>query len=74
MNAKLTCDPAALAAGIKTNIAALEADAAVLTPLLGYALTNLRGAHNAVEGHLKKLADDDAAAATAAQAAVNAAE
>ena len=49
----LTCDPLAIATDIKAHIGALEKDAAALTPLLGFALTSLRGALSALEGHVK---------------------
>jgi hypothetical protein len=52
----LTCDPVTIATDIKTHIAALEKDAAALTPLLGFALTSLRGALSAIEGHVKAAA------------------
>jgi hypothetical protein len=50
---KLTCDPAAIATNIEAHIKSLEKDASALTPLLGFALTNLRGALNAIQGHVK---------------------
>lgn len=49
----LTHNPSAIAGQLKENIGAMSKDAAILPPLLGYALTNLRGALNAIEGHLK---------------------
>jgi len=49
----LTHDPAQIADQLKENIAAMVKDNAALTPLLGFALTNLRGALNAIEGHLR---------------------
>ena len=52
----LTCDPVKIAADIKSHIDALTADAAALTPLLGFALTSLRGALSAIEGHVKAAA------------------
>jgi hypothetical protein len=52
----LTCDPVAIATNVKTHVAALEKDAAALTPLLGFALTSLRGALSALNGHVKAAA------------------
>ncbi len=69
----LTCNPVSIAANIKSHIAALEADANTLTPLLGFALTNLRGAQSALEGHLVNVAQAAEKAAQAAQAAATAA-
>jgi hypothetical protein len=54
--AALTVDTTKLLADLKANVTALEKDAAVLSPLLGFALTGLRGAVNAIEGHNKKTA------------------
>ena len=48
----LTCDPAAIAERLATDIAALEKDAAALPPLLGFALNSLRGGLNSIKGHL----------------------
>lgn len=51
LGAGLTCDTTKLLADVKAGIAALEKDAAILPPLLGFALTNLRGAANTIAGH-----------------------
>lgn len=45
-------DTKKLAADVQANITALEKSP--LTPLLGFALTNLRGALGAIEGHNAK--------------------
>jgi hypothetical protein len=52
----LTINTVELAKDIKAKISAFDKDAAALTPLLGFALTNLRGALNAIEGHNTKTA------------------
>jgi len=70
---KIPADAVAIAASIKTHIAALNSDPN-LSPLMSFALSNLRGAQNALEGHLVKVAADAEAVAKKAEAAAAAAQ
>ncbi len=47
----LTVDTEKLLAAVNASIAALEKDAAILPPLLGFALNSLRGAATVLTGH-----------------------
>lgn len=60
-------DAIKLAEDVKASISALEKASAALTPLLGFALTNLRGALGAIEGHIAKAQETVAESSTAPQ-------